>query len=928
MIDCRDETVEKVPTIREPLGWPIVVTVTAALAAAWLAAGSTGLVADPLRKALMWVLLGVAICAQQIPKQRTIRTLAAALLAIVTAVLMIATPVDAVNVFAAAVVLALMAVGRSPQERRAIAIGAAAIAVFGVYRVGIGAIPTIWTVTDRLGWALGALGGTITGKGLWTGATFSGLDYLVTMAALYVGCLATESHCKKSRGLWVAVAIVSGHLIYLMIVSWATDIHAAIPAAPTVEFKVGQNLPWYLTNGLRTLVPWNLPAVAGLIHLLIVAAILRWAPPSIPVPPGGPGAAATKNRSSWLWWPVAMLLAVALPCASYLSMGLDNLAGKKVVAYEEGFLNWNKAEHDDYGRLSIGMYGLLPTYVESLGGTFLRSAALSTEDLADADVLILLFANEQWVDGQLERIGEFVDRGGTLMIFGEHTIHEPDKAWKGPSSDETSRLARALDPCKPEFPSNRFNELLAITDMRVNFDSGMFEVGGWLQSYQALAHPASLGIADDRNQFGVVIGGSIKAGWPSRPLLAGQWGWNDAGDQAGSAMMGNRSYDGGEKLGDIVLAAEQPVGKGLVIAFADTSGMTNGITVGCHEYTSRLLAYAAARAGERKDPWPVWKQLGVILLAAILVKALFTGQNAGRVAITCIILGGSLATATRISYERGEVIPDLTMGGEAASSALAYIDSAHVETFSQESWRYDGTMGLILNLMRNDYLVLDLPRLTAPRLAGASLLISIAPSREFTGQEREIVKDWVHNGGVFICTVGYEDRFASVSLLAEFDLKVGLPLDPHGREVQPQPMGHFKTPYIETEHGRAHVRYHAAWPVWSDAPPDQREQARVITYGRGYLPEDLRDDLVGEQRKLAVIIKRHFGSGAVILVGDTHFAVNKNLEWESGQPFDGMYENAHFWRWLLTPLRHGSEWLPPAVRPPATQLADDQEGQP
>ena len=314
-------------------------------------------------------------------------------------------------------------------------------------------------------------------------------------------------------------------------------------------------------------------------------------------------------------------------------------------------------------------------------------------------------------------------------------------------------------------------------------------------------------------------------------------------------------------------------------------------------------------------------------MAAILIKALFVGPSAGRVTLACVLLAGSLAAATRISYEKGEVIPKLRPSDGVGSGGLAYIDSSHVETFSQESWRYEGTMGLTLNLMRNGYLVLDLPNFSAARLAGAGLLISIAPSREYTEDEREIIKDWVAGGGVFICTVGYEDRGPSADLLAQFDLKVGLPLDAEGNEVEPQAMGHFKTTYVETEHGRAYVRYDAAWPVWSEALLTGGGQVQVITYGRRLLPKELHPELPMAQRQLPVIIRRQYGAGAVILVGDTHFAVNKNLELESGQPFDGMYENAHFWRWLLTPMRYGEPWQPPAVRPPDVQPADDKEGQ-
>ena len=63
-------------------------------------------------------------------------------------------------------------------------------------------------------------------------------------------------------------------------------------------------------------------------------------------------------------------------------------------------------------------------------------------------------------------------------------------------------------------------------------------------------------------------------GWPAWPLLVGKWGWADPGDPKGEAMMGDGKYGPGERLGDLVLAAEQRYGKGTIVAFGDTSSMT------------------------------------------------------------------------------------------------------------------------------------------------------------------------------------------------------------------------------------------------------------------------------------------------------------------------------------------------------------------
>ena len=63
-----------------------------------------------------------------------------------------------------------------------------------------------------------------------------------------------------------------------------------------------------------------------------------------------------------------------------------------------------------------------------------------------------------------------------------------------------------------------------------------------------------------------------------------------------------------------------------------------------------------------------------------------------------------------------------------------------------------------------------------------------------------------------------------------------------------------------------------------------------------------------------VIIMRRFGTGRVLLIGDTCFAMNMNLEYESGAAFEGLRENPDFWRWLLTMVRGEPMWVPPMLQ--------------
>ncbi len=831
-----------------------VVAALAGFAAAWIAAGSTGVLAHSLRHVLTWLVLGVAIVAEWPGLGRPRRRLLALSAGAIMAMVMTASPLHAVNVLAVAVMLCALSAGGSRPGKRIMLSASAAVAVLGVYRLACTSVPLLWMFADAVGGIMGRIAGLITGEPLWIGATFAGVDFLVLMGGLYAVWLANTRPPRRTRAIYGALGILAGHLTYLIVLSFSAKLLQALPdAAP--------DSGWTWAGATRKGVPWNLPALAAAIHLSVAALMLRWS-----AWPGPSEKAPRKSLGSRAWGRRALPLVVVgaallLPAITTLSLGKADLTGKKIVAYEKGFLNWLRPEHGSYGRLSIGMYGMLPTWVESLGGRCLISPDLSEEDLSDADVLILLFPDEPWAEGQLERIWGFVRRGGSLLVMGEHTTREQ-------SGD------------------SYFNEVLEPTGIRVCFDSATFEVGGWLHCYEALAHPAAAGIGDESNQFGVVIGASVEARLPARALLVGRWGWADPGDEGNPpSMMGNHRYDPGERLGDIILAAEQPYGKGKVVAFGDTSSITNGIKIGSHVYMNRLLGYLA---GGVCTPQAMWRQLLGLMGAAVLVVLLAWRADGLSVALVATAAAFSLALCTVVSHRAGEVLPD---GQGQSPNNLAYIDASHIEAYSPESWRTEGTMGLSLTLMREGYQVLMLPEVTSERLQGAGLLVSIAPSLEFSKAERRAVREFVERGGVFIITVGYDDWEPSRSLLSEFGFFVGLPaVGIAKRPREPEPMGHFKSRYLMTQDYTAHVRFHAAWPVGCIDP-----DARVIAYGKGDVP---------------VIMMRQVGTGKVLLVGDTCFAMNKNLENRDGAAFEGKRENADFWRWLATQLTDRPAWQP------------------
>lgn len=503
---------------------PIVAAI-AGLAAVWIAAGSTGLLAHPLRRALTMAALGVAILAQRPFPWRTRTGFVAMLATVGLAIYMIASSLPVVNIMGVSLVLASLAFKSSGQAKKMLHITSIATLVFGIYRMACASIPLVWSTSDMLGRTLGNLVGYVTHQSIYIGSTFAGLDFLVLMCVLWILWLVSSPRPRKNRAIYGFVSILGGHVCYLIALSYTPQLLAGV--AKPIEQE-----GWYWAGLFHKALPWNLPILACVIHLLTASAMFRWsAQPAdsernntkTSVPPQN--TLRCCSRSQYILRFVAPILAILLPIIIAFYPGKLNLQGKKIVFYEKGFLNWLKPSHGQYGRLSSGMYGMLPVFIESLGASSLISPDLSEEDISDADALVLLFPDDPWTEGQLERIWAFVRRGGSLLVMGEHTTRDKNG-------------------------SNRFNEVLEPTAIRVEFDSGTFAVGGWLQSYEALAHPTTAGVPDDRNQFGVVIGASLETSWPAHPLLIGRWGWSDMGDEgSGRAMMGNGHYDPGEKLG-------------------------------------------------------------------------------------------------------------------------------------------------------------------------------------------------------------------------------------------------------------------------------------------------------------------------------------------------------------------------------------------
>ena len=350
-----------------------------------------------------------------------------------------------------------------------------------------------------------------------------------------------------------------------------------------------------------------------------------------------------------------------------------------------------------------------------------------------------------------------------------------------------------------------------------------------------------------------------------------------------------------------------------MLVLGDAHPLTNEGGVRGYGYTGRLLSYLAHGPTGPQSPW---RQASTILLGLVLFVAVFRRPDPARLLALVLLWAASQASCEAASRYATRVVPDgrlVQTEGPTSPSRLAYIDASHVSPYSDANWAFDGINGLALTLMRNGYLTLTLPEVSRERLERASVFVSIAPARQFTAAEREVLRSFVEGGGTFFCLVGAEEAAASDSLLAGFGFHVPpSPVPTVGRWREPEPLGHVRAVYWDAQQHaagdyQAGVQFHAAWPVAVEG-----DRAEILT---------------SAPNGQAVVVSRQAGRGRVVVIGDTGFALNKNLEYVGGEPFDGRYDNANFWRWLISRVTDRPEWSPPVPPPPAAD-ASAQEVQP
>ncbi|MEF8879114.1 MAG: hypothetical protein V5A64_05895 [Candidatus Thermoplasmatota archaeon] len=542
---------------------------------------------------------------------------------------------------------------------------------------------------------------------------------------------------------------------------------------------------------------------------------------------------------------------------------------KTILFYGQNMLgDWRIPDYTKFGEGATGMFGLLPYYMNNSGYNteivvknktkfmeqnfpknisqtynnasanyktgmnnisirpvnfssyckIIESEEVTSDLLKNVDIFVVINLKKYFPDKEKKAIWDFVEQGGSLLVLGDHT--------------DVGNTQKSL------------NNLLNPTGIRYRFDSAlsMDKNFNWGPCYQLMHNPVSHKIKH-LNQIQIGVGASLDVSLDSFPMIIERYGLSDKGNYDNeNANLGDYKYQTHEQLGDIILAAGAYHGDGKVMAFGDTSGFQNLALPHSNPTVKAVFSWLDDTESRNMRFTQISASLILLLFSALLYFK-FKTQKINFVVFPLVIC---IAIFLSTGFNAMMIQETPTHGD------IVYIDTSHNERLNIEPHKDQSLSGMMTNLIRDDYLPLILNDFSPDKIKKSEMLILNAPTRKITDQEVKFLKNYMKNGGLVLLATGYEDKTASIPLLKEFDLDIyDFPLGP--------------VPYTEEqpELFQNQTRFVDSWAI--DRGDDKNTETLVAW------PSDLTE------RYDLVTFTKH-GSGGLILIGDSQFLYDKNIE--------------------------------------------------
>jgi len=664
-------------------------------------------------------------------------------------------------------------------RRRETALLIPTVVFYSAFLLAVRHLPYIWWLTDTAAQACSRAAGHLIGQEYAFGATASGLWVMIFAAAWGLSRFIWSEY----RSRWKFVIF----LILLTVMSGLVQI-LLTPIAMGVQRWAG----WMDFILFNPQIFYLLAALAPIAWYRRYAELDTWGLTGV-----------FRPQALLLVFIAGLLLGISCTFVPRQRQG-----GGRISILDEGLIDWRVPVFGHYGEHSGGMFGRLPGFLCAQGYDAVKiPRPLDEKALSGSRALVIINLMEFLEPAEKRLVWDFVDRGGSLLLLGDHTGVE---GIRGPSND-------LLDPVK----------------IRLNFDSATFWGEGWRDALYLPANPVNRGIlvAED---IQIWIGASLSLGPSAEPLIVAKYGYSDIGDSANVdwAYLGDRRHNAGERIGDMVLAADATHGRGRVLVFGDTSPFQNLALVSSWSFVQRVFQWLTGPRSDSQTP----ARLALLVIGVIFLG--LSGRALGHSVFAWIVLALAFTLAAGATG-RFSALP----APRSIQLPKAILDFSHGERFDELTWYHDCIGGLELNLARNGYAPLLMRTFDEALILDSKLLVVIAPAKPFNSSDQAIIDHFMESGGILILSTGYEEKDDSEAILGSL-----------GVTLENIPLAHFETGAL----GQT-VRFAEAWPLRVSAA----EAVPVCRY------PGLADPVM-------VFIPR--GRGGALVIGDSQFLLNSNLE--------------------------------------------------
>ncbi|MDR2295363.1 MAG: GldG family protein [Clostridiales Family XIII bacterium] len=543
------------------------------------------------------------------------------------------------------------------------------LSVFSVYQVLKNESAPFYLILSKLSSGFSALVGALIGRPIAMGPGYGGVDTIVLFLIALIATGLSHKRLSPKTGLLCLSAVLCIWGAYLALWTYLAE----------SSLSLGLNLLEPLTGPLD----YRAALFAALLafHMLVCG---KLAPR---------GAAAKPVKAALICPAVLLALCVATTAVCGLSTRLPAKNPAAQVVFLDTGIDFGVPARGRYGLDNAGMFGVLPHYLNRRGYRCLTVRTLSGTLLGETDVLVVFNPMHALDESALSEIWRFVEDGGSVLAVGDHT------------GGEQVRLP--------------LNAILKPVGISFNFDSAIPFNSLWADGFQRRRSPIFNGIDDARIQ--TVVGASLDIGWRARPLIIGKTAYSDLGDAENTAdgYLGDMRFARGERIGDLILAAEAAYGSGKFMAFGDTTPFQNTVIAYSHPFVDNIFTYLGGGGKRRETAW----------------------EDDGFFTAACVI------------------------------------DAGRMELFARDK-SADAADGLIACLMRAGfmpYVTGDAPLSEiSEKEPDVRLILLMEPAVAFSDAELDALERFMDAGGSVLLCAGYESPAASRALAGYF----GFAFDP------------------------------------------------------------------------------------------------------------------------------------------------------